>query len=269
MQTGLRLAALAFILLCTNSQFVFAQVDCSILDPRAQVSSSLDEKISASVGTLYKIAKVGGSYESKTKTAIENLQKNAPISEKGLVQLRTLYLFCGMVANATDISTERKVQLYKGMMNLNTKGIPAKTAERRIDNPIPEKPTQQDITAKDLDCDGNPMPSNMSTSIVTKGDLTTITDKSGNNTWVLTVRNGSESGGVNCWVKQPIQPNEKFNEIAKDSSCDKTPPPSNATTEWVKKGDLTIFTAKSGGNTWEQTLKTSGAENSVSCWVKK
>jgi hypothetical protein len=108
-------------------------VDCSILDPRASVSKNLNVKIEASVGTLYKIAKAGGSLETKTKTEIENLQKGALISEQGQVKLRTLFLFCEMVANAPDISTEKKAQLYKVMMNINSEQAPAEhhiTSER-------------------------------------------------------------------------------------------------------------------------------------------
>ena len=93
-----------------------AQVDCSKLDPRAFVSREMEGKVKASVDTLYKIAKAGGSVEGKIKDEIQNLQKGAPVTEQGQIKLRTLYLFCGMVANARDISTDRKVELFKIMM---------------------------------------------------------------------------------------------------------------------------------------------------------
>jgi len=96
--------------------FVKAEVDCSMLDPRSSVSTEKEGKINASVNTLYKIAKAGGSVEGRMKEEIHNLQKGAPVTEKTLIELRTLYLFCGMVANAKDITTDRKVELFNLMM---------------------------------------------------------------------------------------------------------------------------------------------------------
>lgn len=111
---------------------VMAQVDCSQLDPRASVSTEMDGKVKASVATLYKIAKVGGSIEGKIKEEITNLQKGVPVTEQGLIKLRTLYLFCGMVANAKDISTERKVELFRVMMDV-----------KATDEPKPKPPQQK------------------------------------------------------------------------------------------------------------------------------
>jgi tetratricopeptide (TPR) repeat protein len=93
-----------------------AEVDCSLLDPRASVSTEKEGKITAAVNTLFKIAKVGGSLEGKIRSEIENLQKGVPVSERNQIKLRTLYLFCGMVANAKDINTDRKVALFNLMM---------------------------------------------------------------------------------------------------------------------------------------------------------
>jgi hypothetical protein len=108
----------------TLNTSAIAQVDCSQLDPRASMSREMEGKLKISVDTLYKIAKAGGSIEGKIKDEIQNLQKDAPVTEQGQIRLRTLYLFCGMVANARDISTERKVELYKIMMEeKNTKKI--------------------------------------------------------------------------------------------------------------------------------------------------
>lgn len=127
MQTGFRWGILALLTCGIASRPALAQVDCAILDPRDSVSQSQTGKITASVDTLYKIAKAGGSIEGKTKKEIQNLQRGAPITEQGLVKLRTLYLFCDMVANAKDISTERKVQLYNVMMNIKEeKKVPKK-----------------------------------------------------------------------------------------------------------------------------------------------
>ena len=101
-----------------------AQMDCSKLDPRASVSSEIEGKIAGSVNTLYKIAKAGGSIQGKLKDDIHNLQMNANITDHTLIKLRTLYIFCGMVANADDLSTERKVKLFTEMMTVKDSDKP-------------------------------------------------------------------------------------------------------------------------------------------------
>lgn len=100
---------------------VKAEVDCSLLDPRATVSTEKEGKISASVNTLFKIAKAGSNVEGRIKDEIHNLQKGSTVTEKSLIELRTLYLFCGMVANAKDITTDRKVTLFNQMMKAQDK----------------------------------------------------------------------------------------------------------------------------------------------------
>ncbi len=99
-------------------QTIFAQADCSLLDPRASVSKEREGKISGSVDTLFRIAKAGGSMEGKVKEEIQNLQKGAPVGERDLIKLRTVYLFCTMFANDKDLAPERKVSLFNLMMGI-------------------------------------------------------------------------------------------------------------------------------------------------------
>jgi CheY-like chemotaxis protein len=91
-------------------------VDCGPLDPRVSLSTDVQGKIQGSVAGLYRVAKAGASVEASVRREIQNLQKDAPAGQQDAVKLRTLYIFCGMVANATDLSTERKVELYQTMM---------------------------------------------------------------------------------------------------------------------------------------------------------
>jgi hypothetical protein len=94
----------------------FAQVDCSPLDPRVSVSTEREGKINIALGTLYKVAKIDGGIEGKLKTEIRNLQQGTEtVSESLAVAARAIYLFCGMVANAKDLSTERKFQLFNSL----------------------------------------------------------------------------------------------------------------------------------------------------------
>lgn len=114
--------------LVTASYFssVKAEVDCSPLDPRASIAAEKEAKVQVSVNTLFKIAKAGGSVEGKLREEIQNLQKNTTVSEQGQIKLRTIYLFCGIVANAKDIPTERKIELYRTMTDLSTSPVQKK-----------------------------------------------------------------------------------------------------------------------------------------------
>lgn len=100
------------------SSSVHSKVDCVPLDPRASVSKETEVKVRGSVATLYKIAKADGSMEVRTRAEIENLLAGAPALYREQIKLRTLYLFCELVANASDITTERKVELYLMMMKV-------------------------------------------------------------------------------------------------------------------------------------------------------
>lgn len=88
-------------------------VDCSLLDPRVEVSKAAEGKIQGSADTLYKIAKAEGKVEGKVESAAKNIQNNVPQSEKSNVQNRLLYVFCEMFANDKSIPAEKKFELYK------------------------------------------------------------------------------------------------------------------------------------------------------------
>lgn len=111
-------------------QVAIAQADCSLLDPRASISQEKQVKIQGSIDTLYKIAKANASIDGKLKDEIQNLQAgSASVSERYAIAARTLYIFRGMVANANDLSTERKFQLFQAMQ------------ENIRQQPTPEPPT--------------------------------------------------------------------------------------------------------------------------------
>lgn len=116
----LRLLWIMALMIVTSIKTSFAsnKVDCSLLDPREKVSREKDAQINASVNTLFKIAKAQGEVKGKIKDEIQNLQKGVPLSEQGIIKLRTLYLFCGMFANDNNITPNQKVELFKTMMNI-------------------------------------------------------------------------------------------------------------------------------------------------------
>ena len=125
MLTKLIVTLLMLLAIFGPTAFLMAQpIDCSPLDPRASISKEKEGKVEASVDTLFKIAKAGGGLEGKIKEEIQNLQVGSSVSEQGIIKLRTLYLFCGMVANAKDLSTERKVELFRVMMDFKEPSEP-------------------------------------------------------------------------------------------------------------------------------------------------
>jgi hypothetical protein len=133
---------------------VMAQMDCSPLDPRANLSREMDGKINVSANTLFKIGKVDGSIEGRMKDEIQNLQKGAPATEQGQIKLRTLYIFCGMVANAKDISTERKVELYKVMMDIKNTNEPKSKQptqkKKKVSSPSNNVPRKKDDEQREI-----------------------------------------------------------------------------------------------------------------------
>ena len=96
----------------------FAQIDCKLLNPAAELSDEKEGKIKVGAETLYKIAKGEVVTEGKVRSQVVNLQRGFPVKDQTLVALRTIYLFCGMVASAKDVSTVRKVELFKAMMRV-------------------------------------------------------------------------------------------------------------------------------------------------------
>lgn len=135
---SLFVSILLMMALALNGLMSFgATFDCSPLDPRAKVSSDKEGSISVAAQTLFKVANANGNVSGRIKSEIDNLQSGASVSEKTIIAARTIYVFCGMVANATDISTERKVELWKIMVNAAPPYVPPP-----VKRPKPPPPTQ-------------------------------------------------------------------------------------------------------------------------------
>jgi hypothetical protein len=103
---------------------VLAAIDCNMVAPVASVTTETDKSVHGAVETLLKVAKVEGNVESRMKQQIQNVQTTAPRDDPQNIKARTLYVFCGMVANATDISTERKVELWNQMLAVSHTELP-------------------------------------------------------------------------------------------------------------------------------------------------
>jgi hypothetical protein len=144
-----RTIAVIFLLCCAfalQAARAAPIVDCSVLDPRVEVSKATEGKIQGSADTLYKIAKAEGKVEGKVETAAKNIQNNVAQSEKSNVQNRLLYVFCEMIAKDSSIPAERKFELYKVVLDRfapasnGTTNVPAK----------PPKPLDSDEQAKQV-----------------------------------------------------------------------------------------------------------------------
>ncbi len=113
----MKLGAAALSLL-TLVQVAHAQMDCSPLDPRAEVNQRSAAELQATADTAFKIAKATGTLKGSAETTILAVPPSASATELSLLQMRSLYLFCGMVANANDLNTQQKFGLYKELLNV-------------------------------------------------------------------------------------------------------------------------------------------------------
>lgn len=99
----------------------FADVDCQLAAPPGVTKTaqgSAQAQIAAN--TLLRVVKAGGDVSASGKTTFATAQQNAPGEDPDALKAKTLYIFCGMVANATDISTERKFAMLKELQQVPT-----------------------------------------------------------------------------------------------------------------------------------------------------
>lgn len=130
-------ATLALVVLAASvfSGAVSAQVDCSPLDPRAEVSKRKEAELQVSADTAFKIAKASGTLRGAAESKILALPTTVSPTEQSLLHMRSIYIFCGMVANARDLTTTQKFNLYKELISLQqaaSKGPPATSGAPRI-----------------------------------------------------------------------------------------------------------------------------------------
>lgn len=109
--------------------------DCSLVAPVVSVTTETDKSVRGAVQTLLKIAKVEADLKDHIKREIQNVEIAAPQHDQELIEARTLYVFCGMVANAKDITTTKKVELFKQMM--------AVSHEQPVSPPVSAKAQQK------------------------------------------------------------------------------------------------------------------------------
>jgi hypothetical protein len=91
-----------------------ADVDCELIAPPGVTKTKEgDVQAQLAADTILKAAKVGGDIKASAKSSLATAQKNAPSEDPDSLKARTLYVFCGMVANAKDVTTAEKFKMLK------------------------------------------------------------------------------------------------------------------------------------------------------------
>jgi hypothetical protein len=92
----------------------FADVDCQLTAPPGVTKTAQGAaQAQIAANTLLRAIEGGANVSASGKTTFATAQQNAPGEDPDALKAKTLYIFCGMVANATDISTERKFEMLK------------------------------------------------------------------------------------------------------------------------------------------------------------
>src|ERR1700681_864499 len=75
-------------------------MDCSLLDPRSSISKEGEGKVNLAASALLKVGKAEGTIDGRVKEVI------TPYVEANATEFdRVLYVFCGMIGKAKDISS--------------------------------------------------------------------------------------------------------------------------------------------------------------------
>lgn len=134
---------IALILCCFSywdSATAEEQYDCSVLDPRVELSTSSEGKIQASAETTLRIAKADGEIGGKVSSVTQNIQKDFPLSEKANATNRFLYLLCEMMSKE-KLSPDQKFEMYKTLLD---RFVPESGASPII-QPKPENQTSSSL----------------------------------------------------------------------------------------------------------------------------
>lgn len=100
------------VLLAFGARPASADVDCKFLAPPG-TSVTKEGEVQATVAATAILKSVRGNVDVKVsgKDSLQTAQQNSPTDDPQALKARTLYIFCGMIANATDIKSERKFEM--------------------------------------------------------------------------------------------------------------------------------------------------------------
>jgi hypothetical protein len=87
-------------------------LDCKPLDPRQQLSTSIETDIEGSAKTLLKVGSFQGKFENEIKEEVKNLYDKYPSADKIVIQSKFIYLFCTLLDESSDIESSKKLDMF-------------------------------------------------------------------------------------------------------------------------------------------------------------
>ena len=87
-------------------------LDCKPLDPRQQLSKSIETDIEGSAKTLLKVGSFQGKFGNEIKEEVKNLYDKYPSADKIVIQGKLIYLFCTLLDESSDINSSKKLEMF-------------------------------------------------------------------------------------------------------------------------------------------------------------
>jgi len=87
-------------------------LDCKPLDPRQQLSKSIETDIEGSAKTLFKVGTFQGKFGNEIKEEVKNLYDKYPSADKIVIQSKLIYLFCTLLDESSDIESSKKLEMF-------------------------------------------------------------------------------------------------------------------------------------------------------------
>lgn len=87
-------------------------LDCKPLDPRQQLSKSIETDIEGSAKTLFKVGTFQGKFGNEIKEEVNNLYDKYPNADKIVIQSKLIYLFCTLLDESSDIESSKKLDMF-------------------------------------------------------------------------------------------------------------------------------------------------------------
>jgi len=85
-----------------------ANLDCTPLDPRQEISKEITADIEGAAKILLKLSHVKGEIEGKFSEKVKSLQDKYPNSDQLIIKKHLLYFYCTYLNSAKDLSSGKK-----------------------------------------------------------------------------------------------------------------------------------------------------------------
>ena len=108
-------------------------LDCKPLDPRQQLSKSIETDIEGSAKTLFKVGTFQGKFGNEIKEEVKNLYDKYPNADKIVIHSKLIYLFCTLLDESSDIESSKKLDMFNTFYDKVTQ-------EQKEVEPLGDKP---------------------------------------------------------------------------------------------------------------------------------